>query len=227
MSKKPLKVIAGTPDRPLVIGDVSIPCYVLEGENRVLSQRGMAEGIGLSIAGARLPRLMDSKSLKPFISKDLLLGLDSPIIFSNPVGGGVAYGYPATLLVDICNAVLAARDAGRLKANQRRIALRADILIRGLATVGIVALVDEVTGYQEIRESRALATILEKFIAEELQPWTKTFPYEFYKQIARLKGWPTPTSTKRPSVLGHYTNDFVYERLPHGVLEEAEKEKPF
>ena len=29
MSKKPLKVIAGAPDRPLVIGDIEIPCYVV------------------------------------------------------------------------------------------------------------------------------------------------------------------------------------------------------
>ena len=226
MSKKPLKVIAGTPDRPLIIGDVEIPCYVLEDETRVLSQRGMAEGIGLSIAGSRLPRMMDSKSLKPFISKDLLLGLDSPMIFTNPGGGGVAYGYPATLLVNICNAILEARDAGMLKSNQMHISRRADILMRGLATVGIIALVDEATGYQQLREERALATILEKFIAKELQPWTKTFPYEFYKQIFRLKGWAGPTGVKKPSVIGHYTNDFVYSRIAHGILEELKTINP-
>ena len=29
-----LKVIAGEPDRPLVIGDIQIACYVLEDETR-------------------------------------------------------------------------------------------------------------------------------------------------------------------------------------------------
>ena len=37
--QKPLKVIAGAPDKPLKIGDIEIDCYVLEGEKRVLSQR--------------------------------------------------------------------------------------------------------------------------------------------------------------------------------------------
>ena len=48
--------------------------------------------------------------------------------------------------------------------------------MRGLARVGIIALVDEATGFQRIREERALATILEKFIAKEIQPWAMTFP---------------------------------------------------
>ena len=92
--------------------------------------------------------------------------------------------------------------------------------------IGIIGLVDEATGYQEIRARKALATILEKFIAEELQPWTMTFPYEFYDQIFRLKGWPGPDGVKRPSVIGHYTNDFVYARLAPGVLAELRRKNP-
>ena len=88
--------------------------------------------------------------------------------------------------------------------------------MRGLATVGVIALVDEATGYQRIRVERALATILEKFIAKDLQPWTKTFPYEFYERIFKLKGWPMPDGAKRPSVIGKYTNDYVYRHHSSG-----------
>ena len=44
MSKKTLEVIAGAPDRPLVIGRIEIPCYVLEDETRVLSRAGVPIG---------------------------------------------------------------------------------------------------------------------------------------------------------------------------------------
>ena len=115
---------------------------------------------------------------------------------------------------------LDARRAGSLDPQQAALADRCEILIQGLATVGIIALVDEATGYQEIRAKRALATILEKFIADELQPWTKTFPFEFYVLIARLKGWPSSYAIKRPSVVGHYTNDLIYSRLAPGLLKE-------
>jgi len=232
MSKKqPLKVIAGTPDRPLVIGDIEIPCYVLENETRVLSQSGMFTGLGLTRRGlvltddgARLPRFAASKSIIPFISNTLKSGLTTPIRFR--VSGAKAYGFPATILPDICDAILAARQAGTLDVQQHKLADRCEILIRSFARVGIIALVDEVTGYQGIREKRALATILEKFITKELQPWTRTFPYEFYQQIFRLKTWPGPDGAKRPSVIGHYTNDIVYERIAPGVLDELKKRNP-
>jgi len=72
MSKEPLKVVAGTPDRPLVIGDIEIPCYVLEGEQRVLSQRGVTAAIGLNPkVGFRMPNFLATKAIKPFVHKEL------------------------------------------------------------------------------------------------------------------------------------------------------------
>ena len=123
-------------------------------------------------------------------------------------------------------ALTPARSKGELHHQQAHIADQCEILIRGFARVGIIALVDEATGYQEIRSRKALAEILEKFIAEELQPWTKTFPYEFYRQIFRLHRWPGPDGVKRPSIIGHYTNDIVYARIATGILEELQQKNP-
>lgn len=232
MSKQPLKAIAGAPDRPLRIGDIEIPCYVLEDETRVLSQRGLQSGIDLGTGGSmrtgapRMTRFVASLGDKGLDVKDLMARITSPIEFQPPGGGRTAYGYPAKLLVDICRAVLSARRAGILQKQQAHIADRCEILTMGLANVAIAALVDEATGYQEIRTKRALAEILEKFIAKELQAWTKTFPLEFYTEIARLKGWPASYNLKRPSVVGHYTNDIVYARIAPEVLAELKRRNP-
>ena len=231
-SNEPLKVIAGTPDKPLVIGDIEIPCYVLEGEKRVLSQGGFVRALGRT-GGPKsghsevfnLPVFLRPKNLKSFISSELVTS-SQPIQFQTGTGGSVATGYRAELLQEVCEVYLKAREAGMLLPSQAHIAARAEILLRGFARLGIIGLVDEATGYQRIREERALAKILETFIAEELQPWTKTFPYDFYKQIFRLKGWPGPNGARRPSVIGKYTNDFVYERLAPGVLDELRRKNP-
>ena len=226
----PLKVIAGAPDRPLRIGDIEIQCYVLEDETRVLSQRTVQSAIGMSQSGGsgahRLAQFVSSFAKKGIEINDLAARIGTAIEFQPMGGGRTAYAYPATLLVDLCNLILKARDAGFLLTQQTHIAKRADLLIRGLATVGIIALVDEATGYQRLREERALATILERFIAEDLQPWTKTFPYEFYREIFRLRGWPGPDGIKRPQVIGHFTNDIVYKRIAPGVLEELKRVNP-
>ena len=230
MAKRPLKVIAGAPDRPLVIGDLELPCYVLEDETRVFSQRGMFHGFGVKrggmSGGAEMPRILASKNLSPFISKDLMAALTAPIEFQPPGGGRTAYGYPARLIVGICNVYLEAREAGKLSAAQIHIARTAEILLRGLAGVAIEALVDEATGYQRIRAERALAEILEQFIAAELQPWKKTYPYGFYVEICRLRRWPVEYALKRPKIVGKWTDDMIYARIAHGVLKELRKLNP-
>ena len=231
MPKEPLKVIAGAPDRPLKIGDVEIQCYVLEDETRVLSQRGFLQAIGRSVSRRRrsggddeTPAFLTSKNLKSFINNKLMAATKS--IEFQPPTGRTAYGYQAILLPRVCRVYRDARNAGALRPHQMHVAERAEILLDGFSEVGIIALVDEATGYQQARAERALATILEKYIAKELQPWTKTFPYEFYEQIFRLRDWPGPEGAKRPSVIGHYTNDFVYHRLAPGLLEELRRLNP-
>ena len=228
MSSKPLKVIAGAPDRPLIIGGIEIPCYVLENEIRVLSQRGVSGGIALTRdGGSKLARFIRSGSVSPFISKDVTAGLNSPVEFRPPGGGRTAYGYPATLLVDLCKVVLVARDAGFLRSNQMHIAERADTLIRGLATVGIIALVDEATGYQEIRDRLDLHKILDRFLLKERARWAKRFPDDFYKEIFRIKGWQWQgMKVNRPQVVGRYTNNIVWDRIAPGVRQELERRNP-
>ena len=228
----PLKIIAGTPNSPLIIGDIEIPCYVLEDETRVLTQGGFLKAIGRSRtpkAGTggvdNPPTFLASKNLYPFILKNLVLST-TPVPFRVPGHGPVAYGYRAELLPQVCEVYLKARDAGALLPSQRHIAKHAEVVMRGLATVGVIALVDEATGYQRIREERALATILERYIAKEFKSWTKTFPIEFYEEICRLKKWPSILAAKRPSVIGKYTNDFVYDRLAPGVLGELQRKNP-
>ena len=87
MRKKLLKVVAGEPRSPLIIGNIEIECYVLEDETRVLSQRGVFKGIGAarggskSLGGAEVPRVMASNALSAFISNNLAAALNSPIEF--------------------------------------------------------------------------------------------------------------------------------------------------
>lgn len=220
----------GAADHPLQIGDIAIPCYVLEDEKRVLSQRGLQGGIGMSGSGGsrtgeqRLAVFFESLASKGIEIKDLSVRIRSPIRFRAPGIGKVTYGYEATILADICDVILAARKAGVLQKQQDHIAEQCEILVRGFARVGIIALVDEATGFQQDRAKDALARILEAFIAQELQPWVKTFPNDFYRELFRLRGLEFPNdSVKRPQYFGSLTNDIVYKRIAPHVLAELKK----
>jgi P63C domain-containing protein len=222
----------GAPDRPLRIADLEIPCYVLEDGRRVLVQRGMVTALGMSrgssggTGGDRLAKFAAGKGLKDFISGDLAAVTGKPILFRAP-NGAEAYGYEATVLADLCEAVLAARDAGKLQDQQLHIAKQCEILVRGFARVGIIALVDSATGYEKVRARDDLEKILRDFVTTELRKWLKTFPDEFYQEMFRLNRWPfTPGSVRRPGVVGRWTTDIVYDRLAPGVRAELKRLTP-
>ncbi len=228
--------LAGSPDKPLEIGGVKIDCYVLDDETRVLSQRGMFNGLGIkrggprsenepSNTGAEIPRFASQKWLKPFIDSDLEMALKSPVFFQPPTGH-MGYGYPAEVLVDVCDAIIEAQKQGATGVKQANMVDHAWSLIRGFAKVGIIALVDEATGYQEMRAKNALADILESFLSDYRQKWTKTFPDDFYRQIYRLRGWDWDGSAQRPGTIGGWTNNFVYDRLAPTLTEELQVLNP-
>lgn len=221
----------GSHDRPLRIGDVEIPCYVLPNETRVLALRGLHTALKMSHGGGqggvrKIAALMERFEKKGININNLSVRANTPIEFIPPHGGKPATGYDATILPDICSAILKAQNAGALDKRLYYLAERAELLQHGFATLGIIALVDEATGFQENRAKDALQEYLEKFLRKELAAWVQRFPSEFFKELYRLKRWPWSGSSRRPGVVGHYIRDLVYERLGPGVIEELEARNP-
>jgi hypothetical protein len=217
----------GDDDHPLRIGAAEIGCYVLNDGRRVISQRGLQTGIGMNVSGGaqRLLKLVGVFSSKGVDCKELTSRISDPIKFLIPAGV-VAHGYEATALADLCDVILEARKAGILSRQQIHVADHCEILVRSFAKIGIVALIDEATGYQDERARDALAKILEAYIAKELRPWLPTFQPDFYKQMFRLRSLPYNGTVKRPQYIGCLTNDVVYERLAPGVLTELKRKNP-
>ena len=216
----------------LKIGEVTIPCYVLNDGRRVLSKAAISAALDLSPTGGKtravrvteILGVLDQKGLK---TSEISARTEQIVRFSNLGAPGVVHGIEAAVLVDLCKVFLEARRLGILSPQAQRIAARCEVLLTGFAQVGVVALIDEATGYQQDRVRDALATILEQFIARELRPWVSTFPSDFYKHIFRLHGWDfVPASVKRPGCVGYMTTDLVYQRLAPGVLEELKRLTP-
>jgi hypothetical protein len=225
----------------LDLAGMKLPCAVIEGPNgiqRVLSETGITNVIlgsrsgaskrlkqAAAQGGALLPLFVAPRQLEPFISKEMMEGPLTPIDYQH--GDRVVRGYDASILVAVCNVWLKAREAGALQKQQLAKAQTAEILTRALAETGIVALIDEATGYQKVRPQNALQSYLEMVVKKELAAWVKRFPDEFYENIYRLKGWKWPGMAKnRYSVVAHYTDDLVYSRLGPGILEELKTKSP-
>lgn len=217
----------------LLIGDLKIPCYVLNNKLRVLSGRGIMKLLGFDskASGSILRNLLKNNVLTEFASPETIFVLETPISFIRRGAGGAAsdtYAYEATVLIDICKAILEANRRGKLETDVHiSMAYQAEIIITAVAKVGIIALIDEATGFQEERPQDALQAYLEQLISKELAAWVKKFPDEFYENIYKLRGWTwTGMSKNRYSVVALYTNDLVYQRIAPSLLPMLEQKSP-
>lgn len=223
----------------LNLGIASVACAVLSNGKRVLTETGITNAIfgrrsggsrrakmASEASGTHLPLFVAPERLKPFISKDLEEGPLKPIFYRE--GNRTVTGYDASVLRAICEVWLRAREAGALLRSQEDKAQRAEQLMRALADIGIVALVDEATGYQQFRARDDLQRILAAYISPELLPWAKRFPDSFYEELHRVRGWKfTPGSNARNAYIGKLTKAIIYDPLPPGVIEELERLNPY
>lgn len=218
----------------LKLGDVNIPCYVTADGQRLISGRAMQDALrlvdetpgGAEKTGSRLTRYLNNKKLKPLFYKDKGAGHFTPI--KAKWQGTILNGYNGERLVEICQGMLEARVSGILHTpRQAIVAAQCELILRGLAKTGIVALIDEVTGYQTLRPADGLRTYFDQVLRKDLAPWFKRFPDEFYENIYKLRGWVWPGMQKnRYSVVAHYTNDLIYERMLPGLSEELSRRNP-
>jgi hypothetical protein len=229
MSEQKLKA---THEGKITIGKMEIPCAVLANGVRIISYSAVFKAFGRTKRGTQkdrvpnMPAFLNSNNLQPFVGLDLR-GVLNKIDFIDK-NGKESQGFDANILPLLCKVYLDARAEKILVKSQIPLARASEILLLGLSKIGIIALVDEATGYQYEREKDELHKILKAYIAEELLPWQKRFPDEFYREIFRLNGWDyTVTGIKsRPGVIGTWTKKFIYQQLPKGVLQELYSNTP-
>jgi hypothetical protein len=194
-----------------------VDCYVLDDEARtaVISQRGMGETLGYSKSGSRIPRLINGKNIAPFAGPELTEKLENPLIFlGQPAGPNIPpqkiHGYDVTILIDICKAILAADVAGKLTANQKKIAQQARIIVNASAKAGVKGLVYALAGYDATKEEVIAAFKL--YVREEAREYEKEFPDQLYEEWYRLYQLPKPERNK-PWKFKSLTVEHVYRPL--------------
>jgi hypothetical protein len=144
----------------------------------------------------QLPGFLAAASLKPFISDDLMVRLVSPLQYRPKHGGRTAFGYDALLLPTICEVLLDASKAGALKANQTQLADMAEILIRGFARVGVIALVDEATGYQGFEPETSWLESLKRTFKSNSDRGRRRFRTSSFDRCIAFMDGPTSRGTR-------------------------------
>jgi len=201
-----------------------IPCYVTEDGTRLLSGSKMQEALKITKgnrAGTKINQFFKQKALGNAATQ-IPSGALVPIVCWQ--GDRKVYCYKAEALTDICDAMLEIRKNFTLKPKQQLVADQCEILMRSFAKLGLVALIDEATGYQEDRDKGELQKILSAYISDEVAKWQLTFSDEFYRELYRIYNIQPREGHSKPLRVGYLTAHLIYDRLPDGVFQ-AMKEK--
>lgn len=215
----------------ITIAGQKIPCAVLYPESekpiRVFIQREIT-GLLTGNKKGGLDRYLLPENLQPFIPEKFKLKKFSENVMLMRFRGRKAQGFVGEDIIDLCYMYLDARTAGKLRDDQKQLAIKSDIIVKAFAKTGVDSVIDEATGYEAFRPRFALNRILERYIDEEVRRWYKKFPDKFYQLIYKLNGWQwTDESYKRKfSIVGKWTNNIIYARFPKGVLGKLKVNNP-
>ncbi|SFO43890.1 P63C domain-containing protein [Roseovarius lutimaris] len=214
----------------LQIGEIGIDCYVLKDQRRLIHKRAMARALGLkSEGGNAFIKTLSGKTLGSRIPANVREKIENHIVFK-PLSGDPAHGYEAAVLIDLCDALIDARD--QLLPSQKFLARQAEILIRSAAKVGIVALIDEATGFIADKRQDEYRHIWQECIREEARKWENAeFPDDLFEVFYNVYGLKrlNPDSTKHPKFFSKLIRKYIYQPLLNSngaILEQLEEKNP-
>jgi hypothetical protein len=199
----------------LEIADGSLPCYVLSDGRRLISRSGATSVLAGSKGGGQLEKYVSAGKLPKYMPPDLH---DRMVDFAiKEVVNKTVRGLEADTFLEICRGYARAMMDNVLKSNaQTQMAHKATAFLAACANVGLVALIDEATGYQYARAEDALRVKLKAYISENMRKWEKTFPDELWQEFGRLTNWKGSV-TLRPRYWGKLVMELIYDYLDPDV----------
>ena len=207
----------------LIIGERDLEVYNLGDGRRLFHKRVMGHALGLkSQGGNAFMKMISGQAIRSEIPEELVDKLSKPLIF-RAFNGDLAHGYEAGVLIDVCQALIEARNKGLLNAKQEFLAIQSEIIIRACAKVGINALIDEATGYSDNKRKDEYRQLFQDFLQEEYAQWRDPeYPDKFFEMIYRLYGLKrkNPDSSKHPQFFGKFIRKYIYHPLAnsHGAI---------
>ena len=207
----------------LSLGGKELDAYVLSNEERVLSMRGMVRSF-TGTDKAVVEKIPGAKVIFSLVHNDF--SVETFPEFLIPGNPRPAHGITAEQFIDFCRVYMEAVESGTLKGDKhRRIAMQCAAFLFSSAKVGLIALIDEATGYQAHRENDALQVKIKAFVADELREWEKTFPDALWEEFGRLTRWRGALHS-RPKYWGKIVMETIYDTLDPDVADYLKSNKP-
>lgn len=169
----------------------TVDCYVLADKRRVIAQRGVvraltSDGAGADsgVEGGNIRRYLDRLPEKYGFP-----GVGPSVVQFVTPSGATGRGITAEQFYDILVAYSEAADLGEIThPGQLRIAANCNRLVRACGKLGIVALVDEASGYQAERAPDELQTLVARYLRDDPGDWNLLWDRKVVQRLCDLYG---------------------------------------
>lgn len=203
---------------PIAIKGFETYAYILEDGTPLLSKTRMFKAIGMQRKGysrSDSPAFIGAQNLQPFITPQLRERLNGIEFYD---GSKLTTAYHADILPLTCQVYLDARRADALTKSQLPIAEVCEMLVIAFSKVGVTAFIYEQLGFEKYKHPEVFKLLVETYLDENIRPWMKEFPDEFFWQLDRIYGNDRTTSRNRPQYYAGFIRKYIYKPLEDGAV---------
>ena len=228
-----LTVRFGQKENPLILGSISLNCYVLKDNKRVLTISSIQKALGYDGKSENwVTEFIDKLNGFFFINPELSSAFKNAIIvkITDPKSKTTTFEntVESHYFIELCKIIVKAKEDGFLNITQLKHAKLALLALKAVELSTIEDLIDKVTGFTryKIVTLEHFSTLIKKQHNDTIFDWVKTFPLAFIENILTMHSFFWEDIQKQPALVLELLNEIIFSRIENDVLEAIRKSKP-
>lgn len=223
----------GQKESPLILGAISLNCYILVNNKRILTISSIQKALGYDGKSENwVTEFIDKLNTFFPIDSDLVAAFRNAILIEiNDIKGkrtSVVSTIESHHLIKLCQVIIKAKEEGFLNIAQLKYAKAALLIVKTIEKTSIVDLIDQVTGFtrHKIVTLEHFVTLLKNQQNDTAVDWIKTIPIDFIEAILEANHLSWEDVQGKPSALVDLLNEIIFSRIENDALDAIRKSKP-
>ncbi|MFT3794338.1 P63C domain-containing protein [Flavobacterium sp.] len=222
----------GSEQLPLKIGNIELPCFILDNRQAVFTKNGLQKALGYD--GKSEDWLFDFLgSINKFypIQGELFEAFENPILFEVTAKDGnkiVCNGMATYILLMTCQTIVNAKADGYLSVGQLKHARAAQAIAQFASQYNLNEAVAQASGFNFAKESGK--TYLEQFLVRQTNDpayhWVHTFRDAFFDALLQQQSLEWVDLRDKPQEISRLLYETIFSRIPDNLLNELRSNKP-
>lgn len=216
---------------PLKIGNIAIPCFILENKKQIVLKSAVSKALGYDGKSETWLAELLGHINRFFPVEELIEQYTAAIAFELKQPGQPSrseHGIGPITFLNVCSALQRAKNEGYLNAGQVKYSKYADKILLELNLSNFEFLIDEATGFN-FYKAQAIDQ-LQRFYIQQFDDgaflWLSTFPESFFAKLFEIHQTDWTSLKNQPQQVGKIIHEIIFSRIPDETLQVLRNTKP-